>query len=75
MSAEQEPVWIGFSRKKARVTQSSGPWKGAGEWWDATDEWKREEWDVALKLDGRTALYRVFRDLATRSWFVEGIYD
>lgn len=75
VSAEQNPVWIGFANKKGRVTDASGPWKGAGEWWDATGEWKREEWDVNLKLDGRTALYRVFHDLVTRSWFVEGMYD
>jgi hypothetical protein len=35
----------------------------------------RDEWDVNLKLDGCTALYRIFRDLATRKWFVEGMYD
>ena len=75
VSAEQAPVWIGFANRKARVTDASGPWKHAGEWWDATDEWRREEWDVNLKLDGCTALYRVFRDLVTRNWFVEGMYD
>lgn len=75
VSAEESPVWIGFSRKKARVTQASGPWRNGGEWWDAAGEWMREEWDVNLALDGHTALYRIFRDLVTRSWFVEGMYD
>jgi protein ImuB len=75
VSAEQSPVWIGFSRKKARVTHASGPWRNGGEWWDAAGEWMREEWDVKLALDGHTALYRIFRDLVTRSWFVEGMYD
>jgi protein ImuB len=75
VSAEQSPVWIGFSRKKARVTHASGPWRNGGEWWDAAGEWMREEWDVNLALDGHTALYRIFRDLGTRSWFVEGMYD
>lgn len=75
VSAEQAPVWIAFANRKGRVTHASGPWKVAGEWWDATAEWRREEWDVNLKLDDRTALYRVFRDPVTRSWFVEGMYD
>jgi protein ImuB len=75
VSAEQAPVWIGFLRKKARVTHACGPWRNSGEWWDATGEWIHDEWDVNLKLDGCTALYRIFRDLATRKWFVEGMYD
>jgi hypothetical protein len=75
VNAKQTPVWIGFARKKAQVTHASGPWRNGGVWWDATGEWIREEWDVQLKLDDCTALYRIFRDLATRSWFVEGMYD
>ena len=75
VSAEQAPVWIGFSRRKGCVLHASGPWRNSGEWWDAAGEWKRDEWDVNLTLDGHTALYRIFRDLATRSWFVEGMYD
>jgi protein ImuB len=75
VSAEQAPVWIGFSRRKGRVLHASGPWRSSGDWWDATGEWKRDEWDVNLTLDGHTALYRIFRDLSTRSWFVEGMYD
>jgi protein ImuB len=75
VSAEQAPVWIGFAKSRARVTDASGPWSSTGEWWDAAGEWRREEWDVNLTLDGRASLYRIFRDLATRSWFVEGLYD
>ena len=75
VSAEQVPVWIGFSRRKARVTCASGPWRSGGQWWDAAGEWLREEWDINLTLDGHMALYRIFRDLATRNWFVEGMYD
>jgi len=57
------------------VTNASGPWRGGGQWWDAAGEWQHEEWDINLTLDGHPALYRIFRDLATRSWFVEGMYD
>jgi protein ImuB len=75
VSAEQTPVWIGFSRRKGRVTCASGPWRSGGQWWDAAGEWLREEWDINLTIDGQPALYRIFRDLGTRKWFVEGIYD
>ncbi|HEY3769626.1 MAG TPA: hypothetical protein VGN44_13215 [Candidatus Angelobacter sp.] len=75
VSAEQAPVWIGFSRRKSRVLHASGPWRNSGEWWDAAGEWKRDEWDVHITLDGCAALYRIFRDLMTRSWFVDGVYD
>jgi protein ImuB len=75
LNAEHEPLWIGFARKKARVIGVSGPWHSSGAWWDAAGEWQREEWDITLNLDGHTALYLVFRDLQTKSWFVEGMYD
>jgi len=75
VSAEHAPVWIGFANKKARVIDASGPWKSVGGWWNATGEWIRDEWDVHLRLDGCPALYRIFRDLMTRSWFIEGMYD
>ncbi|MGH9509193.1 MAG: DNA polymerase Y family protein [Terriglobales bacterium] len=42
----------------------------------ATAPWAREEWDVALKQDETgLALYRIFRDLMTGKWLVEGEYD
>jgi len=75
VSAGQTPVWIGFSQRKARVICASGPWRSGGQWWDAAGEWLREEWDINLMIDGHTAVYRIFRDLATRNWFVEGMYD
>ena len=75
ISADEAPIWIGFAQKRARVVQASGPWRNDGEWWDAAGEWKHSEWDIKLALDGHTALYRVFRDLATKGWFVEGMYD
>lgn len=71
--ADEVPIWIGFAQKRARVIQASGPWQSNGEWW--AGEWKHSEWDIQLMLDGHTALYRVFRDLVTKSWFVEGMYD
>jgi protein ImuB len=75
LNAKQVPVWIGFERKRGTVIHAAGPWRGSGQCWDATGEWLRDEWDVHVKLDGRTALYRVYCDLHTGKWFVEGMYD
>jgi hypothetical protein len=35
----------------------------------------RDQYDIHLNVDGETALYRVYCDLASRQWFVEGMYD
>jgi hypothetical protein len=39
------------------------------------EEWRREEWDIAVQLAGGIGLYRIFRDLRQDVWFVEGLYD
>ena len=55
-----------------QIVRQSGPWKSSGNWWSHTERWIREEWDVALS-DG--SLFRIFCDLATEQWYVEGMYD
>jgi protein ImuB len=70
-----------------RVLAHAGPWRTKGDWWSET-VWARDEWDVLMhalrpkleKGSGReaeeeTAVYRIYRDLRLRRWFVEGIYD
>ncbi len=54
-----------------RITKSAGPWRSSGDWWTTT-AWSREEWDISI--DG-AGLYRIYRDLATSAWFVDGCYD
>jgi protein ImuB len=75
VSAEGVPMWVGFLQKRSRVIEASGPWRRDGEWWDTKDKWLREDWDIQLDVDGRSVAYRFYRDLSTRHWFVEGIYD
>jgi hypothetical protein len=75
VSAGRVPTWAGFLRKRARVLEASWPWRRDGEWWDSKDKWLREEWDIQLDADGRSVAYRFYRDLSTKQWFVEGIYD
>jgi len=72
-----------------KVVSVAGPWRTSGEWWRA-DTWARDEWDVAvesrsqkLEVSGQRSengslqqvLYRLYRELQSDSWFVEGIYD
>lgn len=69
-----------------KVVRMAGPWRTTGEWWRA-DKWARDEWDVAIEGRGQRAevreqrseakevLYRIYRELSSGSWFVEGVYD
>ncbi len=56
---------------QGRVVSLAGPWRACGDWWAPT-AWAREEWDVALEPG---ALYRLYRDLGSGAWFVDGCYD
>src|ERR1043165_8139644 len=57
-----------------RVVAFAGPWRTTGDWW-REDSWARDEWDVTLERQGQRTLYRIYRELATENWFVEGNYD
>jgi len=68
-----------------KVVCAAGPWRTTGEWWRA-DTWARDEWDVAIESGSKVKdvgsqvgptqiLYRIYRELRSGSWFVEGIYD
>ena len=60
-----------------KVVGLAGPWRTTGDWWRA-DMWARDEWDVAIdsKLNRHSqTLYRVYRELKSGNWFVEGTYD
>jgi len=70
-----KPAAVIFNGMKAKVIQACGPWRSSGSWWDQAGQWQREEWDVALNLNGASGLYRIFRDARSEAWFVEGMYD
>jgi protein ImuB len=68
-----------------KVVCLAGPWRTSGDWW-RLDTWARDEWDVAVEARGQRAeirgqkspqhiLYRIYRELSSGTWFVEGIYD
>ena len=57
-----------------KVVNLAGPWRTTGDWW-REDRWARDEWDVTLERSGAQTLYRIYRELKTDTWFVEGNYD
>lgn len=69
------PVHVSFAEVNSPVICAAGPWMTSGNWWKKDEEWRREEWDVALQLSDGVGLYRIFRELRQNTWFVEGLYD
>ncbi|HEV8426954.1 MAG TPA: hypothetical protein VGQ41_03510 [Pyrinomonadaceae bacterium] len=57
-----------------KVVALAGPWRTTGDWW-RDDRWARDEWDVTLERQGHQALYRIYRELNSENWFVDGTYD
>jgi len=58
-----------------KVVELAGPWRTTGDWW-RSDSWARDEWDVAVESGkDRRVLYRIYRELTSGNWFVEGNYD
>ncbi len=82
-----KPAFLGCERVRRQILAFAGPWKRKGDWWSET-AWAREEWDIEIRTlrpkvraelsgngENETALYRVYKDLRAKRWFVEGIYD
>ena len=69
-----------------KVVYVAGPWRTSGDWW-RSDCWTRDEWDVGVESrselknqvghSGRSlqVLYRIYREVQSKEWFVEGFYD
>jgi protein ImuB len=58
-----------------KVVSLAGPWRSTGDWW-RNDSWARDEWDVAIESGkDQQAIYRIYRELNSGNWFVEGNYD
>jgi protein ImuB len=68
-----------------KVVCLAGPWRTSGDWW-RPEFWARDEWDVAVESNSKVKevgsqagptqiLYRIYRELRSKEWFVEGIYD
>jgi len=83
------PVFVTFLSQRRKVLAQSGPWRNSGDWWSETS-WARDEWDVTLAEKSNRAYkthpfetvpnpesvaYRIYFDLHTQEWFVDGMYD
>jgi protein ImuB len=84
---EGKPTFLSCEGIRRQILAFAGPWKRKGDWWSET-AWAREEWDIEIRTlrpkvrvelsgngENETALYRVYKDLRAKRWFVEGIYD
>lgn len=68
-----KPVHIAFGDLSAPIICTAGPWFTSGLWWQDLEQWGREEWDIAIRLEPGVGLYRIFKE--NQRWFVEGLYD
>ena len=86
---ERRPAVVICEGARKKVLALAGPFRAKGGWWSESP-WARDEWDVlmsslrpkfeppfAMNKTEReeTALYRIYLDLHSNGWFVEGIYD
>jgi protein ImuB len=82
-----KPMFLCCEGIRRQVLAFAGPGKRKGDWWSES-AWAREEWDIETRTlrpkveaeptgsgEVETALYRVYKDLRAKRWFVEGIYD
>ena len=72
---KQVSAWGKQRSVYGKVISLAGPWRTTGDWW-RNDSWARDEWDIALDSGkDQQALYRIYRELITGNWFIEGNYD
>jgi protein ImuB len=81
----QISAWGSNRSVHGKVVRLGGPWRTTGDWW-REDRWARDEWDVTVEKRAEVSsgkptpsplqiIYRIYRELSSGSWFVEGIYD
>ncbi len=70
-TSERVPRHVRAPGVGGNVVEAAGPWRTSGEWW-SEKRWARDEWDLELTDGG---VYRVYLELRSRGWFVEGVYD
>jgi protein ImuB len=82
-------VFVTFLNQRRKVFAQAGPWRNSGDWWGESS-WARDEWDVTLieksnrahktrsfetVSNPESAVYRIYCDLHTKQWLMEGVYD
>ena len=84
---EGKPIRMACDGVLRQILTFAGPWRTKGDWWSEIS-WARDEWDVEIQIlrpkyqpkprkagQEKTALYRIYKDLRLKRWFVEGTYD
>lgn len=86
---DDKPVFVAFLSQRRKVLAQAGPWRHSGNWWSEAS-WARDEWDVTLVespnrvyetrpfetvSNPESMVYRIYFDLHSQQWFVEGVYD
>ena len=76
-------AWGSNRSLHGKIVRLGGPWRTTGDWW-REDRWARDEWDITVEkraqdFPGKPSplqvIYRIYRELKSGSWFVEGLYD
>jgi protein ImuB len=65
------PDFVRGATFAGRVVHAAGPWRMHGEWW-SDQRYARDYFEAQLSDGG---VYRLYCEHATRSWFVDGVYD
>lgn len=82
-----KPTFVSCQGVRRQILAFAGPWRRKGDWWSES-AWTRDEWDIEVRTlrpkvqaehsekgEDETAVYRVYKDLRAKRWFVEGVYD
>jgi protein ImuB len=69
------PVRVFLNGNSHEVITAAGPWRKDGGWWNP-QAWTRDEWDLQLKTpEELPVLMKIYRDLSSAKWLVEGEFD
>ncbi len=69
--ARDRPAFVRGTGIAGRVVHAAGPWRVQGEWW-SDGPYARDYYDAQLSDGG---VYRLYCDVRTQHWFVDGVYD
>ena len=69
---DNQPRVLFWQGARMQVQTCAGPWHSSGSWWDSKS-WEDDLWDV-VTTEPRQVL-RLRQDLASKVWFVVGLYD
>ncbi len=70
--SDNQPRMLFWQGTRISVQACAGPWHSSGSWWDS-NSWEDDLWDI-VTTQPRQAL-RLRQDLASKVWFVVGLYD